>query len=320
MSTYAQSAIYWRLFHHWYLMAFGRSYWHLPQAEGTHFVPGRLAGYFNDLSGKTHWSGAVDAEGIPLVKVNGALQYFPVTTFQKGIGHWDLWLHSNRSEPNQFKAFEQIARWAVRTQDDRGGWPVYSGDVQSISPYSAMSQGQGASLLCRAYSATGKEEYLSAGLAAARLMLVSLAAAGTSRYEHYGIILEEYPLRHPRTVLNGWIFALYGLYDLNLVVEDSQIKNGLRDTLSALTSMLTKFNAGYWSFYDSAGALASPFYHRLHLAQLRSLQKTFSEYSGIFGQTAGHFETQLNNRVDRMRALVVKSYQKLGNPPPIVTS
>ena len=320
MSKHSKTAPYRTLLRHWYAMAAGRSYWHLRQDEGTQFVPGMLAGYFNDLTGKTNWSGPLDSDGIPLVQVNGSLQYFPVTTFQKGLGHWDRWLRSIRGDAEQFHAFEQTARWALLTRDERGGWRIPTANPTSTSLYSAMSQGEGTSLLCRAYSTTRKEAYLGTALSAAQLMLSPISAGGTARYEKNGVILEEYPSERARTVLNGWIFALYGLYDLNLVMEDPQIEKALHDTISALTASLPIFDAGYWSFYDSGGTLASPFYHRLHIAQLRSLQKTFPGQSETFRQVADHFELQLAKGVDRVRAIVTKGYQKLRNPPPVVIS
>lgn len=306
------------MLHHWYTMAAGRSYWHLPQGEGTQFVPGTLAGYFNDLTGKTNWSGPVDPHGIPLVQVNGHNQYFPVTIFQKALGHWDKWLRSNRNDANQFHAFEETARWALRTRDERGGWREPWTHPPSTSLYSAMSLGEGVSILCRAYIITQKPEYLATALSAAQLMLSSVHVGGTARYQQDGIILEEYPLQYRRTVLNGWIFALYGLYDLDLVMDDPQIESALRKTVSTLVASLPVFDAGYWSLYDSTGTLASPFYHRLHVAQLRSLQKTFPEQSHVFRRTADRFEMQSAKRHHRVRAIVTKGYQKLRNPPELV--
>ncbi len=306
------------LLRHWWDMATGQSYWHRPQAEGSLFVPGTIAGYFNDLRGKTTWSGPVDPSGIPLVQINGTLQYFPTTSLQKGLGHWDLWLQSNRTDTAQFNAFEQLAHWALRTRDERSGWRVPSWEGSSTSLYSAMSQGEGVSLLCRAYSVTNLEEYLVAAQDAAQLMLAPVAAGGTARYEKEGIILEETPLRHPQTILNGWIFALYGLYDLSQVCKEDSWQSALSETLEALHTMLPVFDAGFWSLYDSDGNLASPFYHRLHIAQLRALQRTFPRHSECFRQSADRFELQLAKRAARIRAIAIKSYQKLRHPPPVV--
>ncbi len=309
---------YWTILRHWWLMAIGQSYWHMLQGEGTQFVPGALAGYFNDLRAKGNWHGPTDLNGIPLVRINGALGYFPVTALQKGLGHWDLWLESNRAAEREFTAFQQTASWALHALDNHGGWRTPPMDPLLISEYSAMSQGEGISLLCRAYWATHAEQYLAAATAAAKLMLMSTSAGGTARQEEEGIILEEVPLSTPRTILNGWIFASYGLYDLSLITMENWVQSALASTIATLAAMLSTFDAGYWSFYDSVGNLASPFYHHLHIAQLRVLERTFPQHALAFRHTADRFEMQMSNKTNKLRALVTKGYQKLRHPAPMV--
>ena len=55
-----------RLLTQWGRVGLGRSYAHLPQDRGPHFAPGRLEGYFVDLSGKADWRGPVDPAGASL--------------------------------------------------------------------------------------------------------------------------------------------------------------------------------------------------------------------------------------------------------------
>ncbi|MGC8947554.1 MAG: hypothetical protein ACP5N6_15555 [Anaerolineae bacterium] len=55
-----------RLFLRWTRVLAGRSYYHQPQRLGKAFRPGELAGYFNDLTGKTRWAGHADDEAIPV--------------------------------------------------------------------------------------------------------------------------------------------------------------------------------------------------------------------------------------------------------------
>lgn len=317
MKALTKPAAYWGMLRRWGAMARGHSYWHLSQGEGTQFVPGALEGYFNDLTGKAAWPGAVDPLGLPLVSVNGRLQYFPVTVLQKGLGHWDLWLRSGRNDPAQRNQFERIARWAVATQDERGGWRVP--DVgAAVSAYSAMSQGQGISLLCRAYSTNQGSEYISAAIKAAHLMLAPEAAGGTAYLAPEGIVLEETPLHQRRTILNGWIFALYGLHDLGLVVEDQGFRVALLSTVTALAALLPTFDAGFWSYYDSSGRVASPFYHRLHISQLRAMQKSFPDVAPVFSAAASRFEYYQHRATDRTRAVMLKGIQKLRNPPDVI--
>lgn len=299
-------------------MATGRSYWHVPQGQGRQFVPGELAGYFNDLTAKTAWTGPVDRWGLPMVRVNGNLQLFPGTVLQKGLGHWDRWMQSRQRSAIQYEAFERAARWAVTAQDDRGGWPLPATEPASVSPYSAMSQGQGISVLCRAYLITGRDEYISAAVRAADLMLAPMASGGTACFVPEGIVLEENPARPPRTVLNGWIFALFGLYDLDLVLPRETLRAALYSTVKALAALLPAFDSGFWSYYDSDRTLASPFYHRLHIAELRALEMSFPDSSQVFAATADCFERYLGRFTNRLHAVVIKGCQKLWDPPTVI--
>ena len=304
----------------WARMLAGRSYWHLDQGLGKRFVPGELSGYYNDLSGKARWNGAVDAEGLPLrYTTSGEPVYFPTTLFQKALGHWDLWLSGGRKEEGHFEAFLRLANWAQHAQDERGGWgalPAFR--VHYDSPYSCISQGEGISLLVRAFSVTGDGFYLESARQALGPLLTPVEEEGTLRRVPAGLVLEEYPLRTGNTVLNGWIFGLFGLYDFLLVEESQEVQEALVANLNALLACLPQYDAGFWSLYDASGALASPSYHRLHIAQLRALELAFPEHAWAFAKSRAAFERQLASRSNRTRAVLMKAYQKLRHPPEVV--
>ncbi|MCL6572488.1 MAG: D-glucuronyl C5-epimerase family protein [Bacillus sp. (in: Bacteria)] len=97
------------------------------------------------------------------------------------------------------------------------------------------------------------------------------------------------------------MFALYGLYDYILVQNSREVKTALNATINALISYLPKYNAGFWSFYDLKGNLASPFYHRLHIAQLKALEVTFPQHALLFFKTKIAFEKQLMSRQNYLK-------------------
>jgi hypothetical protein len=301
------------LANHWFNMLRGKSYWHAPQGLGRKFVPGELLGYYNDITQKIEWNGLVDAKGIPMQKKHtGEIYYFPTTVFQKALGHWDVWLESKQKDTEQHTKFLNIAQWALEAQDDKGGWEILA------LPYSAMTQGEGASVLIRAFSNTGDKIYLRAAKRALILMLTPLEEGGTSRYVSEGVVLQEYPKGSYDSALNGWIFALYGLYDFTLLENCAEIQQALDNSLNALVAYLPKYNSGFWSFYDLSGNITSPFYHQLHIAQLQALELTFPNYKNYFAQTRLIFEKQKSSLLNRTQALIVKGYQKLYNPPTTV--
>jgi heparosan-N-sulfate-glucuronate 5-epimerase len=106
------------------------------------------------------------------------------------------------------------------------------------------------------------------------------------------------------------------VYTILLIVDDSQdAREALVATLSALLAYLPGYAAGFWSSYDTSGALASPFYHRLHIAQLRALESSYPEQAGHFGELRETFQEQLTSHLNVARAVALKSYQKLRHPP-----
>lgn len=317
MKPIARARLYLDLIPHWWRMIAGRSYWHTRQGIGTQYRVGELAGYFNDLTGKTDWRGQTDLDGLPVFQTRtGVLVHFPTTLTQKALGHWDRWLSERRDSDRD--DFMRIAFWLLENQDAKGGieiWPQLG--LQYASPYSAMVQGEAISVLTRAYRLSGAYRFLDSAHQACKLLLTPITEGGTSRYEA-GLVLEEYPLTTPGTVMNGWIFALYGLYDFSIVTNDPAIGNELSRTLITLADRLETFDAGYWSYYDDRGSLASPFYHHLHIAQLQALEMTFLQHAEKFNYYAQRFADQSSSRYNRARAVAVKAYQKLLSPPDIV--
>jgi heparosan-N-sulfate-glucuronate 5-epimerase len=306
-------------------MVRGKSYWHMPQGLGKAFVPDRLDGYFNDLTHKAVWEGPVDARGLPLNNVrSGPPMLFPTTVIQFGLGHWDRWHLSHHSEKQAFDEALKVAQWAAESQDERGGWSVGPAvALAGLSPYSAMTQGEAVSLLVRLGAVTADDTYSRAARRAVECMLREVGDSGTVRNLGVGPILEEYPEgAEPNGILNGWIFALFGLYDFALSgADDGTAREMWESSLAALVALAQRYNRGYWSNYDLRGHIASPFYQDLHIAQLGALEMVCAAYSQ---QQLSHlrltFESQRARGIDRMRAIAVKIQQKLKDPPTVVFS
>lgn len=301
-------------------MLAGRDYAHLNQGVGRYFVPGRLSGYYNDLTGKTEWPDRIDHAGLPLDRApGGRYVYHPIVLAQKALGHWDAWLGSGRRDTRHRDAFLQIARWAIGAQDESGGWEIWPllGRTDAL-PYSAMAQGEIMSVLVRAFSDTAEEAYLEGAQLALGPMLKPIDEGGTSWLAPEGLVLEEVPFKDPITILNGWIFASYGLHDLAMVDDSQETRDALEATLDALMARLHVYDAGFWSFYDTSGALASPFYHRLHIAQLEALELSYPERAARFRKLREAFQRQLAGRLNKARAVTLLGFQKLRHPPEVL--
>lgn len=187
-----------------------------------------------------------------------------------------------------------------------------------LVPYSAMVQGQALSVLARAFSLTSNEKYLEAARRGLRFMLKPIQEGGTYRNTPEGPILEEYPLHKPNTVLNGWVSALYGLYDVLLVDDQIDVRDALNAGLECFVAYLPGYDAGYWSFYDTSGSLASPYYHRVHITQLRAMEATFPGHASFIKGVRIRFEKQISSSLCCFKAFVLKAFQKLKQPPAFV--
>jgi len=311
--------IYLDMIKYWARMAAGKSYWNQAQGLGRHFVPGQLLGYFNDMTAKTVWEEEVDENDNPVSVFAGVKVNWPSTVMQKGLGHWDLWIDNGRSSMAHWNGFHNSVQWSVQNQEAGGGWrhpiPLHP---HATSRYSCISQGEGASLLVRAYSQSGNQQYLQAAQKAIVTMLVPLANGGTANYVGDFIVFEEFPMNPQRTVLNGWIFALYGLYDFHLATGDPNIAQALDAALRGLMAYLPRYDGGYWSLYDLAGSIASPFYQQLHIAQLEALALTFPTYANEITPLRERFIRQSASHFNATRAMTVKVAQKMLRPPSLV--
>ena len=290
----------------WYKMLTGNSIMHVNQDMGKCFVPGKLEGYFNNMTEKvTKDPETLEKTTIPMTtdEVAGVV-YFPVAIFQYGLGAFDLYLMTK--EEKYISQFWNCVEFAVEKQEESGAWNNF-GFVYPEAPYGSMCQGEGASLLLRAYKITGENQYFERAQKAIDFMLKPLAQGGTSKYEGEDVLFCEFT--NKPIVLNGWIFSLYGLYDLTLVDRDEKYKKALDKAVKSLGKHLEDFDNGYWSMYDVKGKITSPFYHNLHIAQLEALYLTFGD--STFKEMREQFEEYRNKLTNRSRAFIKKVIQKI---------
>ncbi len=294
-------------FRHWFLMLSKKSVEHVEQGLGKQFVVGHVKGYFNDMTGKVLFQkDIIENDELPKVKtIDKGYINFPVAIFQFGLGLYDMYLETN--DEKYISKFYQCADWALNNQLENGAWDNFS-FIYPNYPYGAMCQGEGISLLVRAYLKSGNQKYLLHAKKAFDFMSVSINDGGTTYYSNDGdVIFLEYP--QFKEVLNGWIFALFGVYDLSLVISDTKVKKLLNQSIDTLKNKMKFFDLHYWSKYDANGRIASSFYHKLHIAQLKALSLTFQDK--LFEEYFFKWERVSKKAVCRFRAFLIKSYQKL---------
>lgn len=292
----------------WTKMLLGNSVEHVQQGIGKVYSKSEVKGYYNDLTEKvTMNQSLLYTEKLPLIKqLDGKYIYFPVAIFQYALGCYDLWLLKH-DEVYKDK-FMQCAKWTLDKQDGKGRWDNFS-HVYPDAPFGAMAQGEGASVLLRAYLLTNDARYSLAAHKAIDFMLQDIRDEGTTEYTVEGkVVLREYT--NQSTVLNGWIFAWWGLYDYVIATHDEgRYKQLLDKSLKSLVVLLPMFKNKYWSLYDSDGKMTSPFYHNLHIAQMKAMYDLTGET--IFKEYACRWEQQQKNVFCKFWAFIVKAYQKI---------
>lgn len=243
---------------------------HVEQGEGKFYSVDEIKGYYNDLRGKIIYTKTIDNNGIPYnIAAYGERKkkiHFPITIFQYGLGAYDIYLEKGEEQYRDMML--RMADWGIQHQHENGSWDSF-GSLCYKNHYSAMAQGEGTSLLLRAFVETNDCRYLEGCRKAVNFMLTPLNDGGTADYTKRGIILYEYPGK--AVVLNGWIFSSFGLFDAWKVTKDQKYLQAWHETLRGIKENLSRFDTGHWSLYDWGGKYASPFYHNLHIAQLSTL-------------------------------------------------
>ncbi len=287
----------------WYKMMTGKSISHVNQGVGTCYSKTEIAGYYNDLTEKV----TKDDPNILVPKYHvdtGEELYFSIGIFQYGLAAYDLFLKTH-DEIYKNKLIA-CADWAFENQQDNGSWITFAYESPE-HPYSSMAQGEGISMLIRAHIETKDDKYLLAIHKAKDFMLKPISDGGTTNY--FGGDVYLYECTHDPLILNGWIFSLWGLYDYSKYIEDSEVKKVLHATLISLKKKLPEFDIKYWSKYEDGKRISSPFYHKLHIAQLLVMYDLFGDH--IYKEYAEKWEAYQKSFWKPKVAFVKKAIQKV---------
>ena len=303
----------------------GRSqltFWHEVPEINPRASRDRLGEYYMLFREKADYAGHHDADGIPMLDYHGTigLQYNPIAIAQWGLANYNL-LSESQLESRWQKA-KAAADWlcANLQQNSHGLW-VWNHhfdweyrDTLKAPWYSGLAQGQGISLLLRVHAHSGEEKYLEAAQRAFVPLTKYVGAGGVLfEDEHKNIWIEEYLVNPPTHILNGFMWALWGVFDYWIVSQETEVRDLFNRGASTVLGNLAHYDTGYWSLYEQSGTrlkmLASPFYHRLHIVQLRIM--TMLTGSGLFNDVANRWEGYMRSPANRRRALVGKALFKL---------
>ena len=276
------------------------------------------------FAGKANYTGHFDSSGIPMLDYRGriGLQYNPIAVAQWGLGNYDLFKQTG--EPLRLDRATLAAGWLVRElAPNTHGLPVWAHhfnwsyrDELRAPWHSGLAQGQGISLLTRVYAETGDKRYAQAANTAFEAMDTVIDEGGVKFIDNADDVwIEEYIVAPPPThILNGFIWALWGVRDHHLTFDDKRSGDLWRAGVLTVARNLQRFDDGAWSLYDlsSTGWLkmvASSFYHRLHIVQLRVMFNLTG--MDVFENYADRWEAYAARRRNRVTSLARKTAFKL---------
>ena len=298
------------------------SFWHeKPEVNPAAFQDGSRA-YYMTFRDKAAYQGPFDAEGVPLLDYRGALgrQYNPIAVAQYGLAQYNRYLDSQDDE-RLHRCLTQ-ANWLVANlESNPDGVPVWNHHFDwryrkglKAPWYSALAQGQGISLLLRAFLETSKDQYRDAAERGFKAFELTTHQGGVSHRDDQGNLwFEEYLVEPPSHILNGFLWSSWGVFDYWQLVESPNAEGLFKDATATVLASLSKYDAGYWSCYELRSGrvrmLASPFYHALHIAQL----EVMSELTGNreFDAWAQRWRSYTGSGFKRRRALLNKALFKL---------
>ena len=298
------------------------TFWHETPAENPNATSGVLGEYYMVFAEKADYRGAYDAAGIPQLDYHGhiGLQYNPIAIAQYGLGNYNLFRRT--SDPARRAKFFLVADWLrANLEANAQGLAVWQHhfdweyrDTLKAPWYSALAQGQGISVLVRAYKESGDPIYLDSARQVLESFYVNVADGGVVFTDARGDVwFEEYIVSPPTHILNGFIWASWGIYDYWLATRENETKELFARAVQTLLHNLDRYDLGFWSLYEQSGTrlpmVASAFYHQLHIVQLRIMHGLTAEKE--FAESADRWESYTRSRFNRFRAVCYKSAFKL---------
>lgn len=240
----------------------------------------------------------LDSEGVPLVNYGSptGIQYNPVIICNYALTNYQMYLATGNSTFRQ--TFLVQVNWLMRHAEQKGNFSVWEYEFNwpwsaynATNPFvSALAQGEGLSVLTRAYVLTGNETYLDVAERAMHSFEIEMNFGGVRYTDAEGVWYEEIADAGARSgkVLNGFLFSLFGLYEYWFETNNNNGYALFSEGISTLSSNLYRYDTGSWSYYDLLHFNPAPSdYHKIHIKQLRITYELtrfemFLEYSNKF--------------------------------------
>lgn len=240
-----------------------------------------------------------DSMGIPMREYSGVKQYTPVLTAQHALSEYNEIVSGNETARDRFV---QLCDFLIHSQGEDGAfrywfkWRYYlTKETYNPGWISGMAQGQALSALSRAYLLTGQEKYLNSAKAAFKFLIIPKERGGpmvtlrdlAPSLDDF-IFFEEYISTPANYTLNGYMFALIGIYDyiacLGKEGEVAVAQYYFDKGMETLVNILPYYDLRGFSCYD-LGHYTFPGkpphigvgYHNVHIYLLQTLSSIYRD-------------------------------------------
>ena len=259
-----------------------------------------------------------DTCGLPLARDSRSGRYFHLYSrlFAWGLAHWQRYLSTG--DECHVNDMLSVCEYVRNTGLQADGSVLLRREVIGkghVGELSAMDQGLAMSLFCRAWWVTKDDTWLDS----ARACL----GAFVRDVDHDGVVgkipvldavwFEESTTRPLKHILNGMVWALWGLLDLSVTAGETTARRKFDLGIMSLARALPLYDNGYWSLYFIADEfpnyIASMKYHNCHIVQLRILESQTG--AGVLGEYSSRFSHYASSPCCRLRAAAVMTGAKI---------
>jgi len=280
-----------------------------------------LDGYYLDFSRDADYSGPKDRDGILLVDYTGKLgvQYNPFFIGYYALACYERFRKTNTQRYGDIflRQADWLLRHAVYRGNDMAVWEYTFPWMRRMSPpwISSLSQAIAISVLLRAWLLTSRWQYFDIATSATNALFSEIDRGGVMYRKNGRITFEEYPACPPHTVLNGFIFSIWGAMEFLALSGAHTARYFVERSVDTLAEILPAYDLGFWSKYQLEPQekivpwIASPFYHNLHVAQLTVMASLF--HNTVFEEFASRWRSYEENWTGRLSAVLFKSVHKL---------
>jgi len=232
----------------------------------------KLGAYYQDISPSiVHISTGVfaskDEEGIPYCIENNKKKYYVVLTIQYSLMCYDLIQKGVNIDENT-EIIKKCLNWLDKEKEYFKGSYIWRSEYNiqyrvEKGWISGMYQGQAISLYLRAFQLFNDNAYLDTAEKVLNSFSIDYKDGGFKRIDESGCIwFEEYPTEKPSYVLNGFIYAILGIFDFYRVTGSQDSLNLWNLSVKTLEINIHKYDVWYWSVYDQLKKQLVSYYYQ----------------------------------------------------------